>query len=80
LLSYLRSVPLTVDSHDLVYSAWEIVGSRSSTTQDLVDVVRMVEAGRVKPIVSRVLPIEQANEALDELRVSPPVGRLVLSL
>jgi acryloyl-coenzyme A reductase len=80
LLSYLRRVPLTVDSHDLVYNAWEIVGSRSSTTQDLVDVVRMVEAGRVKPIVSRVVPIEQANEALDELRVSPPVGRLVLSL
>ena len=80
LLGYLRGVPLTVDTHELIYNAWEIRGSRSSTTQDLLDVIRLVEAGRVQPVVARSVPVEQADMALDELRGRPPVGRLVLAL
>jgi D-arabinose 1-dehydrogenase-like Zn-dependent alcohol dehydrogenase len=80
LLGYLRGVPLAVDSHELIYNAWEIRGSRSSTTQDLIDVIRLVEAGRVRPIVARSMPVEQADAALEELRTRPPVGRLVLTL
>jgi propanol-preferring alcohol dehydrogenase len=78
LLGYLPGVKVEVDSNDLVYNAWEILGSRSSTTQDLIDVIQLVESGQVKPIVARTYPVESANDALDIIRVGGPAGRMVL--
>ena len=75
--SYGRS--LSVDSADLVYGQWSLLGSRASRLQDVVDVVRLVEDGRIRPIVSGSFPLEQANEALSLLRETSPLGRIVLT-
>lgn len=79
-LGYLKGVPITVDSHELVNNAWEVLGSRSSRTQDLRDAIQLVEEGRVKPVIARTIPVEEANEALDLVRKGGPAGRVVLTM
>lgn len=70
--------PFTVDSVDVVLSEKRIVGSRTSSKQDLVDVIRLVEQGRITPIVSQRFRLEEANEALDALRRGEAMGRMVV--
>ena len=80
-MGYNYGVPLAVDTADLIYDQWSILGTRASSLQDVVDVVdvvRLVEPGRLKPVVSERFPLEQVEAALARLRESPPPGRIVL--
>ncbi len=77
-LGYNYGVPLAVDTADLIYGQWSILGARASTLQDVVEVVRLVEQGRLKPVVSEQFPLAQVEQALARLRESPPLGRIVL--
>ena len=42
------------------------------------EVVKLVEQGRLKPVVSETYPLEEVEQALAKLRESPPLGRIVL--
>lgn len=70
--------PLSVDPVDLVLSEKHVVGSRTSSKQDLVQVIRLVEQGRITPVIGRHYPLEAANEALAALRHGEAIGRMVL--
>jgi threonine dehydrogenase-like Zn-dependent dehydrogenase len=78
-LGYAYGQPLLVDTAKMIYGQWNILGTRGSTYQDVVAVVRLVESGRLKPVVSARFPLERANEAIAVLRESPPLGRIVLT-
>lgn len=77
-VGYQYGQELHVDTAELVYGQWEIYGTRSSTKQDLVEVIELVEAGVVKPIVSETFPIEEIADAIDDLEHNPPMGRIVI--
>ncbi len=70
--------PFTVDSVDTVLSEKRIVGSRTSSKQDLVEVIRLVEQGKIRPIVGRRFRLEEANDALEALRRGEAMGRMVI--
>ncbi|MAF53874.1 MAG: hypothetical protein CL694_12795 [Chloroflexi bacterium] len=78
-VGYAYGAPLTVETSDLIYGQWNIMGTRASTLQDVVDVVRLVESGRLTPVVSETVAMEGLSEALETLRRNPPVGRIVLT-
>ena len=78
-LGYAYGKPLTVDSAELVYGQWQVLGTRASTKQDLADVISLVEAGTIKPVVARTFPLAAAAEAFESLRTEPPLGRIVLT-
>lgn len=78
-LGYNYGIPLAVDTADLIYGQWSILGSRASPLQDVVEVARLVEQGRIKPVVSEQYPLQQAEQALARLRENPPLGRIVLT-
>jgi len=78
-MGYGYGLPVTMDSADLIYGQWSILGTRASTLQDVVNVVRLVEDGKLKPMVSEIFPLEQVNEAMASLREHPPLGRIVLT-
>jgi len=80
IMGYDYGQKLSIDPQKIVYDELEIIGTRSSTRQDLIDVVSLVERGKVKPMVSERAPLEEANEAFMRLRKSEAVGRLVLTL
>ncbi|WP_436794282.1 NAD(P)-dependent alcohol dehydrogenase [Actinospongicola halichondriae] len=50
----------------------------SENGEDLLEINALIEAGKVTPAVDRVLPLEQAAEALDLLTTGRVSGKLVL--
>lgn len=46
----------------------------------LSELLRMTEDGRLRPLVSRVMPLEEAAEGLRELQSGRTVGKLVVTL
>lgn len=78
ILGYNYGIPLAVDTADLIYGQWSILGTRASNLQDVVEVVKLVEQGQLKPVVSETYPLHNVEQALARLRESPPLGRIVL--
>jgi D-arabinose 1-dehydrogenase-like Zn-dependent alcohol dehydrogenase len=78
ILGYNYGIPLSVDTADLIYGQWSILGTRASSLQDVVEVVKLVEQRRLKPVVSELYPLQEVEQALAKLRESPPLGRIVL--
>jgi propanol-preferring alcohol dehydrogenase len=57
----------------------EIIGCRGSTKQDLVEVVRLVQSGRITPVIGAHYKLEQIDEAAACLEAGDLVGRIVLT-
>jgi propanol-preferring alcohol dehydrogenase len=71
--------PYPLNPMEMHYNEWILCGSRVSTKQELLEVIDLVERGRIKPIVYKLLPWEKANEAIDELKSRRGIGRTVLT-
>lgn len=63
----------------LVYDEVSIQGSRSSTRQDLQQIVDLVASGRITPVIGERLALENVNGALDALRAGSIIGRPVVT-
>ncbi|MDP1714470.1 MAG: zinc-binding dehydrogenase [Anaerolineales bacterium] len=62
----------------MIANEWEILGSRNVTKCELAEVVALVAAGRVKPIVTGTYPLEEAETLHQKLRKQEIIGRVVL--
>ncbi|MFC2051731.1 alcohol dehydrogenase catalytic domain-containing protein [Chloroflexota bacterium] len=80
LLGYQYGQLFSLDPQKIVYDELEIIGARASVRQDLVDVISLVERGKIRPVISECFPLEQANEAFVKLRRSTRLGRMILTL
>jgi D-arabinose 1-dehydrogenase-like Zn-dependent alcohol dehydrogenase len=69
---------LAVSPQAMISNEWEILGSRNCSKQELAEVVALVAAGRIKPVVSGVYPLEEAEALHQRLRRREIVGRVVL--
>jgi 2-desacetyl-2-hydroxyethyl bacteriochlorophyllide A dehydrogenase len=78
LLGYAPGQPFHVDSSDLVLTEKRIVGSRASSKQDLVEVIRLVEEGKITPVVTQRHKLGDVNKVLDALRTGEIMGRAVV--
>jgi propanol-preferring alcohol dehydrogenase len=56
----------------------QIMGSLTGNLNDFISVMRLADSGKVKPLVTRVMRLEEANEALDNLRYGRVTARQVL--
>ena len=76
-LGYNYGIPLAVDTADLIYRQWSILGRRLKPARrggcGKAGGTRPAEAGSL-----RTIPLEQVEAALARLRKSPPLGRIVL--
>jgi propanol-preferring alcohol dehydrogenase len=79
-VGYTPQLPLPVMPHELVRNEFEIVGSRANTKQELQETMDLVARGRIKPIVDRVIPLADIEEAFEALREGRPLGRNVLAI
>jgi D-arabinose 1-dehydrogenase-like Zn-dependent alcohol dehydrogenase len=66
--------------HELVRNELEIVGSRANTKQELQETMDLVARGRITPIVDRVMPVADVEDAFDALKAGRPLGRNVLAV
>jgi len=68
---------------DIRYIFWkqlEIIGTTMSSHQEFVDVMNLVWQGKLKPVVDRVLPLEEAREAYRVLNAGEQFGKIVLEV
>jgi propanol-preferring alcohol dehydrogenase len=77
-VGYTPQLPLPVMPHELVRNELEIVGSRANTKQELQETMDLVARGRVKPIVDRVLPLEQAADGERAMERREVIGKVVI--
>ncbi len=68
----------SVQASEMVANEWEILGSRNVTKRELAEVVALVQAGRVRPVVTGVYPLEQAQAIHTRLGQQQLIGRVVL--
>ncbi|TRM89491.1 NAD(P)-dependent alcohol dehydrogenase [Sulfolobus sp. C3] len=62
----------------ITLSEFQFVGSLVGNQADFLGIMKLAEAGKVKPIVTRTMKLEEANEAIDNLENFRAVGRQVL--
>jgi D-arabinose 1-dehydrogenase-like Zn-dependent alcohol dehydrogenase len=57
----------------------ELVGSRNGTRQDLVEAIRLVAEGKIRPLIAARYSLERVNEAIQRVRTGV-VGRAVVDV
>jgi len=68
-----------IPSIPLFKTEQQIIGCRGSTKQDLIEVVRLAQAGQLIPIIGARYSLEQIQEASARLESGDLVGRIVLT-
>ncbi|RMG47182.1 MAG: alcohol dehydrogenase [Acidobacteria bacterium] len=68
----------TVDLISLFFREIEIIGSTGSTLQEVERVLQLVNQGKLRPIIDRLLPLSQAAEAHRLMEQGKLFGKLVL--
>jgi len=70
--------PFKVNPLDLLRNRIQIHGEGSCARWEIEELVELVKAGKVKPVVSKTYPLEDLNKALEELRQGQILGRAVI--
>jgi len=80
LVGYAPGRPFPLDTMAMHYNEYEIIGCRFITKAELIQLIKLVEKGKIKPAVMKTFPFAQANEALETLKEKTVLGRIVLTL
>ena len=68
----------TLPFMDVVVREIEIIGSRSATKLDLENVISLISAGKVHPVIAGTYPLEDFEAVFKKVRDGEFVGRAVL--
>ena len=79
-VGYVPEIAMRLPPHYAVRNELEIMGSRANTKQDLQDTMNLVAAGKVRPIVDRVFPLAEVEQAFEALRFGASIGRNVVAV
>lgn len=79
LLGEVAGRPVELNLAEIIFRDARFLGSSGVSRASLEQVVSLVAAGVVKPVVSRSLPLEQTADAFDLLSSRSVLGRLVLT-
>jgi propanol-preferring alcohol dehydrogenase len=77
-VGYQVGAMLSASSDQLVLREHTVMGSRYARRDEMVQLMRMVARGLVRPVVSDVLDLEDLNQAIARLEEGRVAGRLVL--
>ncbi len=75
LLTTFPGVSFEVDPRRLVVDEITILGSRYASRWEVSQAARMVSEGRIKPVVSEVVPLSRVDELHAKLRAGTLIGR-----
>ena len=65
---------------ELIVRELHVMGSVGSTLQDVVDVVDLVAAGVITPVIDRIIPLAEFADGLVAIEGQSILGRVVLSM
>ena len=80
LVGYAPDHPFALNTMMMHYNEYEIIGCRFVTKAELLELISLVENGRIKPVVTQTFAFDQANAALETLKAGNSLGRIVLVL
>jgi D-arabinose 1-dehydrogenase-like Zn-dependent alcohol dehydrogenase len=63
---------------EIIMEEVEIIGAHASTREEMKEVLSLIEAGKIRPIIGARYPLSQANEAHHALENEEILGRIVL--
>ncbi|GAB4299618.1 MAG: zinc-binding dehydrogenase [Myxococcota bacterium] len=69
----------TTNLAQLFFKQLKLIGSTMGTRADMMDILKLVEKGFLKPVVGRAMPLEEAAEAHRLLEDREVFGRVVLT-
>ena len=79
IVGYAPGKTFPLDTMAMHYNEWKIFGSRLCTKAEFLEVISLIEEGKIKPVLSDTFPFEKANEALQALQRQDIVGRIALT-
>jgi NADPH:quinone reductase-like Zn-dependent oxidoreductase len=71
---------LELDARYLFWRQLSILGSTMASRREFDEVMKLVFMGRLKPIVDRAFPLEQARTAHEYLGRGEQFGKVVLAI
>lgn len=71
--------PGKVEARRIFWNQLKIMGSTMGSDQDFQDMLKLVEAHQVKPVVDRVFNLEEGLEAFDRMKAGDQFGKIVLT-
>jgi 2-desacetyl-2-hydroxyethyl bacteriochlorophyllide A dehydrogenase len=80
LVGYAPGIRSGFDAQAAVLKEISLVGSRYATRTDLSNAIALIAAGRIKPVVSEVYPLSDANLAIAAVRSGIPLGRVAVAV
>lgn len=78
-IGQLTDRPISFNPAWLLLRNTSLLGSNSSTRRELDDVVKLVQRGRIKPILDCTMPIAEAAAAHRRVMAAEATGRVVLT-
>ena len=69
---------MEIDVRPVFWRQLSVLGSTMASQREFEDVMKAIFAGRVKPIVDKVFPLEEAREAHEYLERGEQFGKVVL--
>jgi NADPH:quinone reductase-like Zn-dependent oxidoreductase len=68
-----------IDVRRLFWNQLELLGSTMGSVKDVSDMLRMVAGAEIRPVIDRVFPIAEAQEAFARLASGSQFGKLVIT-
>jgi len=78
LVGYSFDKPLSIFPAVIMRGEFRIIGSRACRLSEMEEVIGLVAAKKIKPLVSETVPLEQVNEVHARLKKNEILGRVVL--
>jgi NADPH:quinone reductase-like Zn-dependent oxidoreductase len=68
-----------IDVRRLFWNQLELIGSTMGSVKDVSDMLRMVAGAEIRPVIDRVFPMAEAQEAFARLESGSQFGKLVIT-
>jgi NADPH:quinone reductase-like Zn-dependent oxidoreductase len=69
---------VTLDLRRLFWRQWSILGSTLGSLREYAEIVKLAGEGKLRPVVDRVVPWDQAPFAFERLARGEQVGKIVI--
>jgi len=71
---------ITTDVRKLMWHHWTILGSTMGNDREFTQIVSLFVQGRLRSVVDRVFPMDEARAAFERLRAGRQFGKIVLEI
>ncbi len=69
---------MTLDTGDVIYNEFTILGSRGGTRAELKEVLDLAAKKKIKPVIDKEFPLEKAPEAQERMESRKQFGKMLL--